>query len=206
MKTLGRVLTLALFVSVLSFGAIIDNFNTDFGPISDNDPALGPNTLGKLSVDKTVGANTNYVDVNITDGELTVSAGRNASGWGGVTYSGLWDLSSAGSMLSIDLLFKDLAGGSLSFWVSDDGGTTTMVSPLILLPGSPATITAFLSTFVGAGVDLSSINSLGLIANTSTNQDLSFDNFSTQVVPEPGTYAMMAAGLIGLFAVRRRRA
>ena len=37
------------------------------------------------------------------------------------------------------------------------------------------------------------------------SSDLAFDNFKEYVVPEPGTYALMAAGLLGLFAIRRRK-
>jgi hypothetical protein len=34
---------------------------------------------------------------------------------------------------------------------------------------------------------------------------LTSDNQSTTVTPEPGTYALLAAGLAGLIAVQRRR-
>jgi len=197
-------MAIAICVAGISFGAIIDDFNTDFGPVTDTDPTVGPVISGKLIVDKTLGANTNAVKANITGGEFTISTDTGTGGWGGLVYSGMWDLSAVGTQMSIDLMFKDLTGGSLEFWVSDDGGTTRLVSPLILLPVSPAVLSTFLSTFTGSGVDLSAINALGLIATTSLNQDLSFDNFGTQIVPEPSTYALMACGLLAFGVLRRR--
>ena len=208
MKMLSKVLMLSLCVTAMAFGAIIDDFNTDFGPASDGDPAIVLPygiQVGKLVVDKTFGPNTNFVDTNITGGLFNVSTGFNTQGLGGALYTGLWDLSSTGQTLSIDLIFKDVIGGTIEFWVSSDGGTTRSTSGLLALPnGFPATISALLSTFTGPA-NLSSITAVGFTAYTVLNQDYAFDNFKEYVVPEPGTYALMAAGLLGLFAIRRRK-
>lgn len=208
MKRLSKLLMLALCVTAMTFGAIIDDFNTPFGPASDNNPAaVLPYGIqvGKLIVDKTAGANTNSVDTNITGGLFNVSTGFNTQGLGGAVYAGFWDLSAPGSTISIDLIYKDVIGGTVEFWVSSDNGLNRTTSGLIALPdGFPATISAALTTFTGTA-NLSAINALGFTAYTVLNQDYAFDNFREYIVPEPGTYAMMAAGLLGLFAIRRRK-
>ena len=206
MKMLSKVLLLTLCVTAMAFGAIIDDFNTDFGPASDNDPTIGVITFGKLIVDKTAGANTNFVDANITGGEFTLSTGTGTVGLGGAVYTGLWDLTAAGTTIAIDMTFKDLAGGSVEFWVSDDGGTNRATYTSLMPDTFPATISALVAGFTGT-VDLVNVDAIGFtIFASAGNQDMSFDNFREYVVPEPGTYAMMAAGLLGLFAIRRKRA
>jgi len=58
--------------------------------------------------------------------------------------------------------------------------------------------------FTGGVVNLAAITELGFTFDNTLAQDVTLDNFATNIVPEPGTYAMMAAGLLGLFAIRRK--
>jgi hypothetical protein len=210
MKMFSKVLMLALCVTAMAFGAIIDDFSTPAGPLSDGDPAaVLPYGIigGGLVVDKTFGDNSLFVDAAKSGGVFSVSTGFGTQGLGGAIYSGLWNLTATGQTMAIEMIYKDLAGGDIEFWISSDGGTTRASSGLLALPvAGPAMISVLVSSFGGlGGVSLDSINAVGFTAYTSLNQDLGFDNFQTYTIPEPGTYALMAAGLLGLFAIRRKR-
>lgn len=212
MKKLLQVLVIALFVSGMSFGAIIDSFGVNQGLISDSSAGATPATAGPTAIG---GGVTRMVGTNLTTGATSTSleiaagsffgnTGSGAFGWNGAWYSGLWDLSGAGQGLAIDLVDRDLVGGYVTFWVSDGIGTR---SATVFAPAGTggAFLTAVLSSFSGTAVNLAAVNQVGFAwYNTTASQDVELDNFQTYV-PEPGTYALMAAGLIGLFAIRKKK-
>ena len=133
-----------------------------------------------------------------------------SAGTTGASYTGLWSLTALDTGFSIDVVWNDLPGSTIAFWLSD--GTNTAMSAQyaipVVEPGDPnPTIIALFSDFSGMGpVNRSAITSLGFVNTHTVNGDLALDNFGTQVIPEPGTYALMAAGLVGLYLVRRRKA
>ena len=217
-----RVFNLALILvvaSALSFAAMIDNFNGSASAQIARDSAVDflavTDTLGARTIfaDKSVGANGIYVDATIgaaVEDYFSGSAGVGAAGTTGAIYEGMWSLTAADVGFTIELIANDLPGSTISFWLSD--GTNTATSSGYALPvvglGDPSqTIVALFSSFTGIGsVNMSAIKSLGFTNSQVLNGDLGLDNFGTQVVPEPGTYTLMAAGLVGLFFVRRRKA
>ncbi|MDX2192414.1 MAG: PEP-CTERM sorting domain-containing protein [Gemmatimonadales bacterium] len=71
--------------------------------------------------------------------------------------------------------------------------------------GDGSTVFAGISSSLG---DIRGIRFVGLTASRHPNQfainQVSVNNVPTNVVPEPGTYALMATGLVGLVALRRR--
>lgn len=217
-----RIFNLALvlvIVSTLSFAATIDNFNNSFAVQTARDSVIDATAVTDTQGNRTIFANKSagsdgiYLDSIITaqtDGYFTGSAGVTVTGTTGAIYTGLWTLTAVDTGFSIDVIWNDLPGSTISFWLSD--GTNTATSGGYALPvinqGDPSqTIIALFSGFTGIGaVNMSAITSLGFTNNHTLNGDLALDNFGTYVVPEPGTYALMAAGLVGLYFVRRRKA
>jgi hypothetical protein len=162
------------------------------------------NTLGNRTIwaNKT-GGNT-QVQTQINGGFYYGSVGPDAIGDTGVIYDGMWNLTSAyATALTIDVItVENYTSGAITFFVSQGANTATysMTVPTI------GQIMIDLNSFAGIGsVDRSIIDKVGFTFNHVVAQDIALDNFGTYVVPEPGTYALMAAGLLGLALVRRRR-
>lgn len=219
---MSRILILALILvaaSTLGFAATIDNFNGSFATQTARDSVTDGTAVTDVLGARTIFANKSagdggvYLDSIIAaqaEGYFTASAGVTVAGTSGATYTGLWNLTSADLGFAIELLWNDLPGSKIAFWLSD--GTNTAVSPQydlqVIVPGDPSqVILALFSGFTGIGsVNMSAITSLGFVNTHTANGDLALDDFGTYVVPEPGTYALMAAGLAGLYFIRRRKA
>jgi hypothetical protein len=109
------------------------------------------------------------------------------------------------SGVQFDVLGHDLPG-TIQFFVFDSSGNSAATAAFAL--AGPGT---FSIPFFGlGGVDLTNIASFrAFITGTGAGAldlDAQFDNFRLTQVPEPGTYALMGAGLLGLALFRRRRA
>ncbi len=207
MKTVMRVLTIALCASALSFGAIIDDFSTSQGVVTDSvlGPPAGTGTMGNRTISALLTGGVGSMSAELAGGFFLGNAGSLATGQSGASYTGLWDLtSSLASFLMIDVVSTEgYATGTIEFMVRQGANVAT------LMVATPVAGTYFadLNSFAGIlGVNRALVDTVGFtFYHVTTSQDVILDNFATYV-PEPGTYAMMAAGLLGLFAIRRKRA
>ena len=216
MKIATRLLTLALCVSALSFGAIIsiDDFGVNQALVSDSTlappGAYSTEAIGG-GVDRTIGA---FLQGGVASASAEVAGGvflgnmaSTADGQTSSFYANptLWDLSSpsiAGMTLDV-ISLENYVGGQITFSISDGTATATYATPV----PAPGLLFAPFAGFTGIGaVDKAAISEVGFTFDNTLAQDITLDNFGLEQVPEPGTYAMIAAGLVGLFAIRRKRA
>jgi hypothetical protein len=214
MKMVTRILTVALCVSALSFGAIIDDFSVNQALVSDS--TLGPpGATSSLAigggVTRTIGAllqaGVASASAEVAGGSFLGSMADTADGQTSSIYANptLWDLSSPYiTGLTLDVMsLESYTGGAITFEMTDGVNTATynMAVP------TTGPIFAPFAGFTGIGaVNRAGVSQLGFTFDNTLAQDIRLDNFGTNLVPEPGTYALMAAGLIGLFAIRRRKA
>ncbi len=205
MQAVLRILFVALFGIAMSFAGVIDNFSVAQDGVTDStvDSIAVSNTLGNRTIWANMTGGVTQVQTQINGGFYYGSVGPDAIGDTGVVYDGLWNLTSANATaLTLDVInVENYISGAITFFVTQGANTATysMTVP------SPGQIAIDLDSFAGIGaVDRSIIDKVGFTFNHVVAQDIALDNFSTSVVPEPGTYALMAVGLLGLAFVRRR--
>ncbi len=148
-----------------------------------------------------------------------------AEGTAAIDHTGLGIALSASSAFALDILFSD-GGFNFDITIYSDSDTFTKISFLSNAHATPTTtfipLAAFNNPFLCGAVnpapgvlsitcgsdgeaDLSSVGAIVVDLDRfggSTSIDLTLD--AVNIVPEPGSVALLGAGLLGLFGVTRR--
>ena len=185
-------------VTTVNAGTLLINGRLTASAVSLNAAILGGSGTANALVTTAGVAST--ISPGNSPGTLTLAGGLDATA--GATF--VFELGTTSDVLSLGggVLTGSTAAGGMVFNFSDSGG---------LLAGNPYTIMTFGSS---SGLDytdfMASILPSGYVLDTSfgtggfqingTDLQVQFD-----VVPEPGTVALLAGGLMTVFFFRRRR-
>ena len=212
-KTLSLIFGLAL-VSVSASAALITNGdfeagNTGFTTNYTFVAAPGPNALnpeGTYTV-TSAGQTSNSFHSFWTPG-VSPLGGNSMMLLNGLTGSGdEWAGTATGLISGVSYTVK---GWGVSVFAANPANLQWFIGAgsigaSVVLPGTVgAPWTAFNGTFVASGTTQALI-----IRSTQTardGNDFALDSLTiTETVPEPGTYALFAFGLVGIAAIRRRK-
>lgn len=221
----------AIGTTTASATILVDDFDTPDGGHCVQVGAALCSILASSDVDEREAAGAiggvRYIEVNldgatggtasanfVPTGAYNLSINAAASGFGLVAWDAVNDgavtdpgaLGLDGSTVtSIDfvLLATDLAA-SFEFTICDSDGDCIVSSPFSTSVNGFHSIA--LSSFgPNALFDLDSIGSIQMKISSDDSVDVLIDRVSLGEVPEPGTYALMGAGLLSLALYRRRR-
>jgi hypothetical protein len=211
----GRIYTLNTSTGAATFASLISGatlsgtaFGVDFNPVPDR-LRITSNAGQNLRIDVSTGAAT--VDAPLNGATTSLAASAYSNNVAGAATTTLYGISSATDMLYIQNPPNNgtlLAVGSLGFDTTgvtgfDISGTTGLAFAA-LTNGDTAESSLF-SINLGTGA-ATLVGMFGIGGNPALAAPMLGIALNVGAVPEPSTYALFAAGLMGVgFVARRRR-
>lgn len=154
----------------------------------------------------------NHCEVGITwgnDGKLrdARSHGSEISGLPGIVFDNTPANGNWGEWYTFEMRvtvdptdgFSEGADSEVTYWWGAQGTASGSLTQIDINPGDPSSMSFSFEW------DADGTNYLGVAGYLNDNNYTLFDNMEVHTIPEPGTFALLATGLIGLLAYAWRR-